>query len=334
MSQIHRRRFVLTAGALLAAPLFGYAQQQSKVWTIGLLSNRSAPTPAMPDLVVDGFVQGMRELGYVEGRNLIVERHFTGGDFKLLSEIVVELARKKVDVIVLGSGGTRAAKAARQATTTLPIVSSAIGDPVLAGLADSLARPGKNVTGLTNIAGELELKRFELLREILPGLGRVAYVSNPEIQGSLVDLKKMQAALKRIGVDAVLIDARNREEIGDAFIEMVRQKVHAAVFATEATFLPLIGKLGELTLKNKLPAAIGFPEATGAGFLVSYGPGLSESGRQVAVYVDKILKGAKASDLPMERPTRFELGLNLKTAKVLGLTIPQSILVRADRVIE
>lgn len=331
---ISRRRVVLALGVgALWAPLGLFAQQRmAKVWRIGYLSMRPAPTSKYSG-GLSAFTQGMRDLGYVEGTNLAIESRFAAGDLELLSAFAADLVRQKVDVIVV-NGGTRVTRVAQNATATIPIVFSGVGDPVRAGFANSLAKPGGNLTGITNMAGSLELKRFEVLREILPRLRRIAYLSNPEISESLIDKAEMQAALKRIGVDVLWLNARNTEEIERAFVELARQRVHGAIFATENTFSLQVQKLADLATKYKLPAAMGFPEAAEAGLLVSYGVKADNNSLHAANYVDKILKGAKPGGLPIEQPTKFELIINLRTAKALSIKIPESILFRADRVIE
>ena len=330
MGQVRRRTLIIAVGLLLAAPFVSIAQERSKVWRIGFLA--SAAASASPN-TYGAFIQGMRDLGYVEGKNLTIDWRITDGRQESLSSAANELARRNEDVIVT-AGGTRAARAARQATSTIPIVFVGVGDPVRAGFAASLPKPGGNLTGISNIAGELELKRFELLREILPNLNRIAYLSNPDVSESLVDAAEMRAALKKIGVDILWLVARNSEDIDRAFVEMGRRKVHGVIFATENSLHLQVPKLAGLATKYRLPAAMGFPDAAEAGLLASYGSATTENSRHAAVYVDKILKGAKPGDLAIEQPRTFELVVNLKTAKALRIKIPASVLARADRVIE
>ena len=330
MGKVRRRTFIVTAGLLLTAPFASIAQERRKVWRVGFLA--SAAASATPK-TYSAFSQGMRDLGYIEGQNLNIEWHITNGRLESLSAAANELARRNVEVIVT-AGGTRAARAARQATSTIPIVFTGVGDPVRAGFAASLAKPGGNLTGITNMAGDLELKRFELLREMVPHLNRVAYLSNPDVSESLVDKLEMRAALNRIGLDVLWLNARSSEEIDSAFNEMVRSNVHGVIFATENSLHLQVPKLVALATKYRLPAAMGFPDAAEAGLLASYGSSGTINSRQASVYVDKILKGAKPGDLAIEQPKTFELVVNLKTANALRIKIPTSVMVRADRVIE
>ena len=332
MSRYSRRKLLISAGLLLASSPLALAQQSSKVWRIGVLGTQLAPKSTKVGSF-GAFTQAMRDLGYAEGKNLVIEWRFADGKFERLPVLAADLVHQNLDVIVT-AGGTRSAKAARQATATIPIVFVGVGDPVRAGVATSLAKPGGNVTGITNMAGNLELKRFELLREILPRLNRIAYLSNPDIEGSLIDAKEMQVALRRIGVDVLWLNVRNAEEIDYAFAEMGRKKVRGAIFATEDSMHQQVQRLADLATRNRIPAAMGFTDAVEAGLLVCYAVNTAANYAHAAVYVDKILKGAKPADLPVEQPTRFELVVNLKTAKTLGITIPKTLLFRADRVIE
>jgi putative ABC transport system substrate-binding protein len=327
-----RRKLLVALGACaLAAPLFSFAQQQGKVWRVGFLSQRGRPDSLDSD-VFGAFPRGMRELGYVEGKNLVIEWRFADGKVERLPSLASELVQMKVDVIV--TNGTPATSAAQKATTTIPIVFGSAGDPVGSGLIKSLARPGGNITGFTNISGELGPKHLEMLRGMVPKLSRVAVLVNPANPAHTTILKNVQAAAQRAGVRMLSVEARNPQEIENAFSTMSRENAGAVIMEPDGDLNRQLHRIAELAAKHRLPSIHLDREYAEAGGLMSYGPSFADRYRRAATYVDKILKGAKPGDLPVEQPTKFELVINGKTAKALGLTIPKPLLISADKVIE
>ncbi len=327
-----RRDTVLALLAIGAAPFAAEAQQAAKIARIGYLTSSLGVNPHLPE----AFRQGLRDLGYVEGRNLVIEYRETEGKADRLPALAAELVALKVDVIV-AAPGTVFALAAKQATTTLPIVFIAAADAVTDGLVTSLARPGGNVTGLSNLVPELVGKRLELLTQAVPGVSRVAVLRFPGVPSERTDrdmLKEAEAAARALGVQPQIIEARGPADIDRAFSDIIRVHAGALTLLPSAMFLRERRRLVDLAAKNRLPAVYSAREYVDAGGLMSYGPNLADLFRRAATYVDKILKGAKPGDLPVEQPTKFELIINLKTAKDLGLTIPQSVLARADEVIQ
>ena len=316
---------------VFAAPLAAGAQQAGKVFRIGVLGSTPPTTPEI-SRVVGAFPQGLRDLGYVEGRNLIIEWRWAEGRVERFPDFAVELVRLKVDVIVATQSS--AALAAKNATRTIPIVTVLVADPVGIGLVASLARPGGNVTGLTSVAVELGPKQLELLREAVPKVSRVAVLSNPLNQFAPLQLREVEVAARVLGVQLQLLEARGPEQFDGAFAAMARERAGALLVLSDVLFFFHRTRIADLAAKSRLPAMYGFREHTEAGGLMSYGANISDLLRRAPTFVDKILKGAKPADLPVEQPTKFELVINLKTAKTLGLTIPQSILIRADKVIE
>ncbi len=327
-----RRRFLLTslAGAL-AAPLAAEAQKAATIARIGYLAPNIAASLHLPE----AFRQGLRDLGDVEGRNVVIEYRDAEGKFERLPALAAELVALKVDVIV--AGGTPAALTAKQATRTLPIVFVGPGDPVTSGLVTSLARPGGNATGLSSFAPELVGKCLERLKQAVPGVGRVAALWQPGGLGERTDkdvLKEAEAAARALGVRLQFVEARGPENFDSAFSEMTRARAGALTVLPGSMFVNERRRLVELAANNRLPAVYPWREGVDAGGLMSYGPGLADLFRRAATYVDRIAKGAKPADLPVEQPSKFELVSNLKTAEALGLTIPPSLLLRADQVIE
>jgi putative ABC transport system substrate-binding protein len=325
-----RREFIGTlAGGLLAAPLAAEAQQAGKVHRIGMLETTSMALNAAD---IEAFRQGLRELGYVEGRNYIIEYRSADGRSERFPDLATELVRLKVDVIV--TRGTPAVFAAKNATGVIPVVMAASSDPVLSGVVASLARPGGNVTGLSSIVHEVSGKRLELLREIVPGVSRIAVLfvmSNP---AEALQWKETEIAASSLRVQLQLLDVRKAGDFGRAFDAAITQRAGALVVGldtlTQVNHRPIV----DLAAKHRLPAIYGAREFVDAGGLIAYGVSYPDLYRRAATYVDKILKGAKPADLPVEQPTKFELVVNLKTAKALGLTIPPSLLQRADEVIQ
>lgn len=327
-----RRDTVLALLALGAAPLAAEAQQAAKVARIGYLSPNLASSPHLRD----AFLQGLRDLGYVEGRNVVIEYRDAEGKLERLPALAAELVALKVDVIFVG-GGTRVTLAAMQATKTIPIVFTAVGDPVTSGLVTNLARPGGNVTGLSSLGPELVGKRLELLKQAVPGVDRVAVLFLPGALGERTDKDMLTAAdvaARALGVQPQFIEARGPDEFARAFSDMTSARAGALTVLPSNRFLREHRRLVDLAAKNRLPAVYTSREFVDAGGLMSYGANEVDLFRRAATYVDKILKGAKPGDLSVEQPTKFELVINLKTAKDLGLTIPQSVLGRADEVIQ
>ena len=329
--QVGRRRFMgALAGTLLAAPLAAEAQQAGKVHRIGYLTGGlSTDRPHL----IEAFRQGLRELGWVEGQNIIIEYRYAEGRFDRLPDLAAELVRLKVDIIV--AVATPASAAAKNATGTIPIVGISLGDPVGTGLIASLARPGGNVTGVSYSVGvETIGKGLELLKEIVPNVRRVAILSNPGNPLYAPAVRDVKVAARSLGVQLQLLEARGPTEFDGAFAAMAKERVGGLFVVADTMFNLHRARLVELAAKSRLPAAYGTRDAVEAGGLMSYGPSLPDLFRRGATYVDKILRGAKPADLPVEQPISFELVLNLKTAKVLGLTIPPTLLARVDEAIE
>jgi putative ABC transport system substrate-binding protein len=329
-----RRSFIATlAGGLLAAPLAGEAQQPAKIARIGYLSPNLATSPHLRE----AFRQGLRDLGYVEGRNLVIEYRDAEGKFERIPALAAELVALKVDVIVTEGGNTAVPLAAKQATRTLPIVFASASDPVASGLVTSLARPGDNVTGLSSFTTELVGKRLELLTQTVPGVGQIAVLWLPGALGERTDKEMLtgaEVAARGLGVRLQFVEARAPADFDRAFSDMTRARAGALTLLPSNLFRRELRRLLDLAGRHRLPAVYPWRDFVDAGGLMSYGASLTDSSRRAATYVDKILKGAKPGDLPIEQPTKFELVINLKTAKALGLTIPPSLLQRADQVIE
>jgi len=330
---IDRRSFLAGTGAvLLAAPLAAEAQQAAKIARIGYL----APNPGADPHVKEAFRQGLRDLGYVEGRNVVIEYRDAEGKSERLPALAAELVALKVDVIV-APASTLAVLAAKQATRTLPIVFIGTADPVASGLVTSLARPGGNVTGLSNLAPELVGKWLERLTQAVPGVSRVAALWQPGILGERTEkdmLTRAEVAVRALGVRLQFVEARGPEDFERAFSDISRARADALTVLPSSMFNSERRRLVDLAAKHRLPAVYQWRHFVDAGGLMSYGPNRPDWYRRAATYEDKILKGAKPADLPVEQPTKFELVINLKTAKALGLTIPQSLLLRADEVIQ
>ncbi len=312
---------------LFAAPLAADAQQPVRVARIGYLSPRAGPTNRD-----EAFRQGLRELGYVEGQNLVIEYRWGGERDDQFPRLAAELVALKVDVIV--AAGNLAVRAARQATSTIPIVMAAVGDPVATGLVASLARPGGNITGQTIFSSELTGKRLELLKEVVPRVARVAVLVYRPSPFTAHFLSETEAAARVLGVQLRPVEVRRPKDFEGAFAEMVKDHAGGLVVQITPLFFDNRRKIVDLAAQRRLPAIYESREFADGGGLMSYGPDRLVVYRRAAAYVDKILKGTKPADLPVEQPTRFELAVNLKTAKALGLTMPPSIMVRADQVIQ
>jgi putative ABC transport system substrate-binding protein len=316
--------------SILAAPLAADAQQAGKVPRIGYLGVTS-PSDRPP--LLDAFRQGLRELGWVEGQNIVIDYRFAEGSLDRLPGLAAELIGLKVDLIV--SVGTQGVTAARNATGTIPIVMIGVRDPLGIALIASLARPGGNVTGVSGSPGlEIVAKQLELLKETVPKIRRVAILSNPANAYHQLAIREVSVAARSLGVRLQLLEARGPNEFDGAFAAMARERVEALLVVSDSIFNAHRARLADLAARSRLPAAYGIRESVEAGGLMSYGPSFLDFYRRSATYVDKILKGAKPADLPVEQPTTFELVMNLKTAKGLGLTIPQSLLRQADQIIE
>jgi putative ABC transport system substrate-binding protein len=325
---VDRRTFIAVGAAWLALPLAAEAQQPGKVPRIGFLFFGS-PGPS-PEL--DAFRRGLRELLYIEGQNITIEYRFASGRVGRLPELAAELVRLKLDVIV--TPGTPASVAAKQATSTIPIVFAGVADAVGAGLVANFARPGGNITGLTSISAELGGKRLELLKEVAPKASRVAVLYNPADRSNVLVLKELQESAPALGLTLRPLEVRGPGEFEGVFVAMSRKRAHALFGAAGVLTTEHRKALVDLAAKRRIPAIWGERQFVEAGGLMSYAVNFYDQVRLAATYVDKILKGAKPGDLPVEQPTRFELVINLKAAKALGLTIPQSVLVRADEIIQ
>jgi putative ABC transport system substrate-binding protein len=328
---MERRTFLGTLGlSVLAAPLAAEAQQAAKIARIGFLTLNLALNPQLRE----AFLRGLRDLGYVEGSNVVIEYRDAEGKPERLPALAAELVALKVDVIV--APPTLAALAAKQATRTLPIV-FAVADPVGSGLVTSLARPGGNVTGLSQLAPELVGKCLEQLTQVVPGVSRVAVLWQPSAFGGRTEkdmLKEAEVAARALRVRLQFVEARGPADVDRALSDMTRARAGALTVLPSGMFNNERRRLVDLAAKNRLPAVYSWREFVDAGGLMSYGVDLADLWRRAATYVDKILKGTKPADLPVEQPTKFELVINLKTAKALGLTIPPSLLGRADEVIQ
>jgi putative ABC transport system substrate-binding protein len=280
---------------------------------------------------MDAFRQGLRELGYVEGKNIVIEPRYAEGKFDQLPLLAAELVRLKVDVIV--TSGPTATRPAKGATSTIPIVMTFDDDPVGSGFVASLARPGGNITGLSTLSPEVSGKQLELLKEIVPRLARVAVIGTSTRQGTAQNLQQLEPAAGTIGVKLQYLDIENPKAIESAFRAATKERADAVLVLQSPVFNPQRAQMADLALKNRLPATYPRREFVEDGGLMSYGVNFLDLDRRAATYIDKILKGAKPADLPVEQPTKFELVINLKTAKQIGLTIPPNVLARADRVI-
>jgi len=327
-----KRRALLFAGSLsLAVPLRSFAHPSGKVWRIGFLSFPSRQS-SLETGRYGAFLQGMRERGYMEGKNFVVEARYADGKGERLPAFAAELVQSRVDVIV--TNGTAANHAARKATATVPIVMALSIDPVGEGLAASLARPGGNLTGLSLVSIELSQKHVEILKTLVPALSRVAVLWNSGNPGHPAQMKAVESAAQTLGVRVLAFDGRTPDDIEKSFSEMTRGNTQAVLVLGDAFFTQQRRQIAELALKHALPSVSIPREFAEAGGLISYGADVKDNFRRAAAYVDRVLKGAKPGELPIEQPVRFDFVINLKTARALGLTVPQILLLRADRVIE
>ena len=324
---MYRNLFWIVTLLFFAPSTITEAQQTGKIPRIGFLV---ASTASNYVTRIETFRQGMRELGYAEGKNIIIEYRFAEGKEERLREFAAEFVSSKFDIIITAANAT----IAKNATKTIPIVFAAIADPVVTGIVASLARPGGNLTGLTVMAPELSGKRLELLKEAFPRVNRVAFLWNPSSSGDLILLKETEVAARVLGLQVQSLEIRSLEDFDSGFATATREVVHGLTMTLNPFINTYRPRILEFVANNRLPAIFGVPDMVEAGGLMSYGPDYGEHFRRVATYVDKILKGAKPADLPVEQPTRFQFVINLKAAKQIGLTIPPNVLARADRVIK
>jgi putative ABC transport system substrate-binding protein len=331
---MRRRDFIAGLGGAVAAwPLAARAQQAGKVWRIGFLAAGQRPVSFDDEAgQYGGFPQGMRELGHVEGKDFIIEWRFAEGRPELYPGLAAELVRAQVDVVV--AGNSTAVRSVQQASSTIPIVIAVSADPVGTGLVASLARPGGNITGLATSREVTASKQLELLALAVPNLSRVGLLSSPDDTNSNPVLNSAQAAASTAGLQLVPVEARNLQDIESAFATLAEEHAEALLVMVGPSFQAQKQRLADLALRIRLPTIFAQREFVEAGGLMSYGESARDFNRRAAFYVDKIMKGAKPADLPMQQPTRFFLVINLKTAKALGLAIPETLLATADEVIQ
>jgi putative ABC transport system substrate-binding protein len=328
MGQVRRRQFLFASTALLVAPIVEAQQRDSPVrigWiAIGTPTSRTS-------LFLDAVKLGLRELGYVEGRNLVIEARWVDG-YEQVFERTADLMRARVEIIV--AQGQTIHKVKEVVGGRIPIVFGFSGDPVEAGFVASLSRPGGNLSGVSYMTFELVGKRIELLREVLPGVSRVAILANPLHPGESRELSSSQAAARQLGIALQYLPVRSGKDVEAAFEAMTRERAEAITAFPDALIMLQRKAIADYSMRRRIPAVSGWADFARDGNLMTYGPNLSDSWRRVASYVDKILKGAKPSDLPVEQPTKFELVINMKTARAIGVTVPQSVLLRADELIQ
>ncbi|MBI4490891.1 MAG: ABC transporter substrate-binding protein [Deltaproteobacteria bacterium] len=314
---------------ILAFPHLAAAEQAKKIPRIGFLGNSTA---ALEANLIGPFREGLRDLGYVEGKNIVIEWRWAEGKYERFPGLIAELIASKVDVIV--TAGTPASLAVKKATTSIPLVMIAVGDPIGTGLVPSLARPGGNITGLTSIAEDLEAKRLDLLREVIPKLSYFAVLWNPSNPIHLILEKEVQAAAAVLRMKVLSLGVPTPEELDNAFATIRRERPGALNVLADRVFLHNRARIMDFATKHRLPGVHAYVELVESGGLMSYGPSYAGMHRRAAYFVDRILKGAKPADLPVERPAKFELVINLKAAKQIGVTIPGNVLYRADKVIK
>jgi putative ABC transport system substrate-binding protein len=327
----NRRKLLVALGAsLLAAPFVSEAQQAETVYRVGHLSGTGA-VASKP--FVDAFREGMRALGYVEPKNFVLEERYAEGKIERLPALAQELMERKPDVLLVST--TPGNLAAKAATSTIPIVMVLVADPIGAGIVQSLVRPGGNITGITPMVAELGGKRLEILKALVPKASRVAVIVNPNDQNTPLQMRNAEEGARRLGIKLdPILEVRNADELKGAFEAATRSRSAAAIRMIDPLVFILRKETAALAIKHRLPVIYPTQEDAEAGGLISYGANISEQYRQAATLVHKILRGAKPADLPVEQPTKFDLVINVKTAKALGLTIPQSLLISANKVIE
>ena len=325
---IDRRTFLgMLAGGLLVAPLAGLAQQPAKIPRVGVIGERSASDP-----FIVAFRQGLRDLGYVEDQNVVIEFRGTNGAVERVPELARELIRLPVDVLVVGGGVS--AQHAMAATATVPIVFTTVGDPVATGLVSSLARPGGNVTGLSNLQSVLGAKQLEMLKAVAPRIARVAVLFNPGSPISATVVRDVQDFARSQAVELLFTEVRHPDDVAGALSAVGRKRADALLVLSDPVFGSRIATIAQTAVRLRLPSVYSHRGFAAAGGLLAYGPNFEDNYRGAATYVDKILKGAKPADLPVQQPTKLELTINRKTAAALGLAIPPSLLLRADEVIQ
>jgi putative tryptophan/tyrosine transport system substrate-binding protein len=328
---MNRRAFVTGLGAVLAAPLAAEAQPPAKIPRVGFLSPSSVSDPRT-SRYFQAFRQGLRDAGWAEGQNIVIESRWAEGKYNRLPALAAELVRLEVAVIVTYGGA--ATQATRQATRTIPIVMAVVQEAVSTGLVSSLAHPGGNITGTSSMSPELVQKELQILKELVPKVSRIALLGNPAQPGHGPQLRHAQDAARELGVSVRVLEARDPSEIDKAFAVMTAERASAVVVLPDSMLLDHRTRIANLAIQGRLPMVSAIADHAEAGGLLAYGPSIVDTFHRAATYVDRILKGAKPGDLPVEQPTKFELIINLKTAKALGLTIPSSLLLRADQVIE
>jgi putative ABC transport system substrate-binding protein len=326
---MRRRKFLCVLGGVAAWPLAARAQQAGKAWRVGMLDTTSITLNAAN---VGAFRAGMQQLGYVEGQNLVIDYRSPDGRLERLPELVAELIQLRCDVLV--TRGTPPALAAKRAAGAIPIVMASIGEPVEAGLVESLPRPGGNITGLSAFTTELTQKRLELLKELVPGIARVALLDNMSNGSVPAQWDETKLAAQKFGIEALLFDVRKPEDIPPAFAAAVDKRVDALSVGNDSVVIASRRTITQLAARHRLPTVYASREYVDADGLISYAAHYPDLYRRAASYVDKIFKGAKPADLPVEQPTKLEIAINLKTAKALGIIVPPTLLARADEVIE
>jgi putative ABC transport system substrate-binding protein len=327
---MRRRKFIALLGGVVAAwPFAARAQHGGKIPRVGFMGNSTA---ALEANLIGPFREGLRERGYEEGRNVEIVFRWAEGRYERFPDLIAELIAANVDIIV--TAGTPATLAVKKATSTVPVVMAAIGDPVGTGIVPNLARPGGNITGLSAIAPDLEGKRLELLREVVPHLAHVAFFLNPANEFHTVSLRQALAAAQALNIKLQPREVRKSEDLDAAFAAIVKEKPDGLLILADRIFLHNRQRMMDFAIEHRLPSVNAYRELVEAGGLISYGPSYEEMHRRAADYVDRILKGARPGDLPVEQPTRFTLIVNLKAAKALGLEVPPTLVARADEVIE
>ncbi len=326
---MRRRKFLGVLAGATAWPLTAQAQQTGKIYRIGMLEQASR---ALNGANLNAFLRGLHEFGYNEGQNLVIEYRSADGHPERFPNLATELVRLNVDLIL--TRGTPSALAAKNATTTIPIVLSGLGDPVANGVVASLARPGANITGLSGVTTELQAKRVEILTELVRRVARIAFVSNMGNPNEQLNWEQTETAARVLGVHCQLIDVRKPDDIRRAFDDASEQRIEALVVAPDGLLSSNRKLIVELAATHRLPAIYSSGEFVDSGGLASYGPNFPDLYHRAATFADKILKGAKPADLPVELPTKFQLAINLKAAKALGISVPPALLTRADEVIE
>ena len=327
-----RRRLVFGAGAgLICAPFAAFSQHPAKIWSVGFLLSTARPS-SIENERYGVFSKGMRELGYIEAKNLVIHWRFADNSNERMAALARELVQLKVDVIV--TAGVPPTSVAQKATTTIPIVMATSTDPIGSGLVKSLARPGGNITGLSNIAVDIGPKHLEMLALMVPKLSRVAVLLNPDTSSHSAIFQGIDVVARKMKVTTIPLQAQTSQEIEQAFTVMVRENATGLVVPLAPLFNQQRRQIAQLALKHRLPSISGIWEYAELGGLMAYGQNLADHFFRAATYVDKIFKGAKPGDLPIEQPTRFESVINRQTAKALGLTIPEALVLQADKVIE